>query len=63
MKNYNISNSSELSIEEKLEIIDSYDIHDLEIVLSDIESFPDEYDKQIEIAVYNKLFEYGITSI
>lgn len=63
MKNYDISESSELTIEEKLEVIESYDISDLEMVLSDIESFPDEYDKQVKIAVYNKLFEYGITSI
>lgn len=63
MKNYHISNSSELSIDEKIKIIDGYTIDDLMIIFNDMKQNPEEYDKQITIAIYNKLFEYGITSI
>ena len=58
-----LSQSSFLTLEEKLEIIEEYELCDLENLLDDIKSFPEEYEKQVEIAVYNKLFEYGITSI
>ena len=60
---YDVSKNSELDLEERLEMIDGFSLEILETILTDIESFPDEYEKQIEIAVYNKLFEYGITSI
>ena len=63
MKSYDVSKNSELNLEEKLEVINDFDLENLESVLTDIQSFPDEYEKQVEIAVYNKLFEYGITSI
>lgn len=63
MKNYNVSKTSTLTLDEKLEMIEEYTLHDLENILEDIKSFPEEYEKQVEIAVYNKLFEYGVTSI
>lgn len=61
--NYNLSKSSTLSLEEKLEVLDICSTGILEMILEDLKSYPEEYEKEVEIAVYNKLFEYGYTNI
>ena len=52
-----------LSIEEKIKCLDTYDVEDLKYVLKMAETFPGSYDKEVVIAVQNKLFEKGITSL
>ena len=63
MRTFRISNQSKLSKEEKLRLLDMYDAEDLFRILQDYDEFPENYDKEIIIAVQNRLFEYGITSI
>ena len=64
MKAHRISkNSNELTLDEKIKLLEEYDMEDLLYVLRDIESYPSEYDKEILIAVHSHLFEKGITCV
>ena len=63
MRAYKVSKDSKLTIEEKLQALEEYDVSDLLYVLREFEDNPRSYEKEIMIAVINKLFEKGITSI
>ena len=63
MRSFKVSKQSNLPTEEKIKLIDTYDVDDLHNVLREFEENPKEYDKAIIIEVINKLFEKGITSI
>ena len=64
MKAYKVSNkTTELTLEEKIELLESYDLESLLYVLREIEEYPREYDKEVVIAVHNNLFAKGITCI
>ena len=63
MRAYKVSKDSNLTIEEKLQALEEYDVSDLLYVLREFEDNPRSYEKEIMIAVINKLFEKGITSI
>lgn len=63
MRAYKVSKESVLTMEEKLEALDTYDVSDLLYVLREYENSPSKYDKEIVTKVINKLFENGITCI
>ncbi len=64
MKAYKVSNkTTELTLEEKIELLESYDLESLLYVLREIEEYPREYDKEVVIAVHNNLFAKGVTCI
>lgn len=64
MKAYKVSNkTTELTLEEKIELLESYDLDSLLYVLREIEEYPSEYDKEVVIAVHNNLFAKGVTCI
>lgn len=64
MKAYKVSNkTNELSLEEKIQLLESYDLESLLYVLREIEEYPKEYDREVVIAVHNNLFAKGITCI
>ena len=63
MKAYQMSKQSKLSIEEKKNLLQEYDISDLLYALREVESNPGDFDKEIIIEIHNKLFEKGITCI
>lgn len=63
MKAYQVSKKAEGTVEEKVKLLESYDIDSLFRVLRDIEEYPREYDKEVVIAVHNNLFAKGITCI
>jgi hypothetical protein len=58
-----VSKQSNLSLEEKVNLVGTYDLEDLHYILKDFEAYPKHYDKAVIIEVINKLFENGITSI
>lgn len=64
MKAYKVSKkTTELSLEDKIKLLESYDLDSLLYVLREIEEYPREYDKEVVIAVHNNLFAKGITCI
>lgn len=64
MKAYKVSNkTNELSLEEKINLLESYDLEDLLYVKREIEDYPREYDKEVIIAVHSNLFSKGITCV
>ena len=64
LKAYKVSKkSNELSLEEKVKLLEEYDTEDLLYVLREIEEYPREYDKEVVIALQNNLFAKGITCI
>jgi hypothetical protein len=64
LKAYKVSNkTNELSLEEKIQLLESYDLESLLYVLREIEEYPKEYDREVVIAVHNNLFAKGITCI
>lgn len=63
MKAYKVSKKAEGNVEEKVKLLESYDVDSLFRVLRDIEEYPREYDKEVIIAVHNNLFAKGITCI
>ena len=63
MRAFKVSKDSKLTIEEKLQALEDYDVSDLLYVLREFEDNPRNYEKEIMIAVINKLFENGITCL
>ena len=63
MRAYKVSKDSKLTMEEKLQALEEYDVGDLLYVLREFENHPRNYEKEIMTAVINKLFEKGITCI
>ena len=63
MKAYRVSKESTLTLEEKVKLLEEYDMEDLLYVLREIESYPREYSNDIVIAVHNNLFAKGVTCI
>lgn len=63
MRAFKVSKESNLSLEEKVNLVGTYDVDDLRYILRDFETNPKHYDKAVIIEVINKLFENGITSI
>ena len=63
MRSFKISMDSKLTLEEKIKVIETYDLDDLIHVLREIESIPKNFCKEVIIAVHNKIFEHGITCI
>lgn len=63
MRIFKVSKESKLSLEEKVELIRTYDIDDLHQILKEFELHPKNYDKPVIIEVINNLFEKGVTSI
>ena len=63
MKAYQVSKKASTTLEEKIKLLESYDMESLLYVLREIEEYPREYDKEIAIAVHNNLFAKGVTCI
>ena len=63
MRSFKISKDSKLTLEEKLKIIETYDLDDSIHVLREVESSQESFCKEVIIAVHNKIFEHGITCI
>ena len=63
MRAFKVSKDSKLTIEEKLQALEEYDVSDLLYVLREFEDNPRSYEKEIMIAVINRLFENGITCL
>lgn len=64
MKAYQVSKkATNTTLEEKIKLLESYDMDNLLYVLRESEEYPSEYDKEIVIAVHNNLFAKGITCI
>jgi ATP-dependent RNA circularization protein (DNA/RNA ligase family) len=63
LRSFKISEDSKLTLEEKLKLIESYDLDDLIHILREIESSQKSFCKEVIIAVHNKIFEHGITCI
>jgi hypothetical protein len=63
MKAHKVSKDSNLTLEEKIEAISNYDLEDVRYALTKYKETPDNFEKEVKIALYNKLFEFGMTSI
>ena len=63
LRAFKVSKDSKLSLQEKIEAIDTYDKSDLLYVLKEFEINSKDYEKDVMIAVINKLFDLGVTSI
>lgn len=60
---FSILKESSLSLDEKIKLLDKYDVQDLRDTLKDFDNNPHHYEKEVIIAVINKLFDLGVTSI
>lgn len=60
MKAYKVSKECEGAIEEKIDLIKSYDAGDLLYVLREIEANPNKYDGIIAAGVIGRLYDMGI---
>lgn len=64
MRAFRVSKQAEsISLEEKIKLVEGYDIDDLFYVLREFEYNPKNYDKEVITMVINKLFESGITCL
>ena len=63
MRAHKVSKDSELTLEEKIKTIADYDLDDVRYALMKYKETPDDFEKEVKIALYNKLFELGMTSI
>lgn len=63
MRAYRVSKECDTSIEEKVALIEGYDVGDLLYVLRDIERRPRKYDEIIIKGVTNRLYDMGIMCI
>lgn len=63
MRAYRVSKECDTSVEEKVALIEGYDVEDLLYVLRDIERRPRKYDEIIIKSVGNRLYDMGIMCI
>lgn len=63
MRAFKVSKQSILTLEEKIIAINTYDVNDLHYILREFENNPRDYEKEVIVAVINKLFELGVTSL
>lgn len=58
-KSYDISKNSEGSIEDKLRLVDGYNIRDLLYIYQDVTKSPEEFDDKIIIHIMCRLYSMG----
>ncbi len=63
MRAYRVSRKCNDSIDEKIELIKSYDAGDLLYVLRDIEENSEKYDESVIKGVVGRLYDMGIMCI